>query len=163
MQGCLAVRLLKRNYLYTVVVATGFLAFSSATVYADLYTITNLNNMVAGQSQNEGAALDINESGQIVGYFGMYRSFLYSDGTVSMFVPPSGPWPYLAGYGDSWASGINNDGQVVGLMASNFYGNYELRNYSFDQGVLADLGTITSTGYGQYPDINDSGQFSLER
>jgi len=107
---------------------------------------------------DQGSAFDINDSGQIVGYFSLHNAFLYSDGIVDIFVPRSHSWPWTDGYSDNWASGINNAGQVVGHMVSNFYGNGETRNFLYEGNQFTDLGTTESTGYGFYPDIDESGQ-----
>ena len=152
---------MKKNFLIMVLLIFAFIPFMSSTVSAVSYTITNLNEKAGGwAATNEGTVYDINDSGLVVGYFGIYSySYVYyPDGTInSTIVPHATGWPWTDGYRDSLASGINNAGQVVGTMVSDVYGNWSIRNYLYENNQFTDLGPLSSTGYGLTPDIDDSG------
>jgi len=98
-----------------------------------------------------GYAMDINDSGQIVGYdanpssMGVY-AFLYSDGVKTKLGSIGGT--------ASGALAINNSGQVVGQALT-----YEGRDHAFlySDGVMIDLGTFGGN-YSTAWDINSSGQ-----
>jgi len=60
-------------------------------------------------------AFDINNQGQIVGYFtdkGAYRAYVYEDGTFTTIDLPPG------GDNTNFALGINNAGHIVGYFNS---------------------------------------------
>lgn len=114
------------------------------TPHAFLYddgVVTDLGTIVDGPHY----ALDINDSGQTVGYAvdAEYRAFLYSDGTLTDLYD-------LAGF-EGEARAINNSGQIVG------YDDTPAGNVAvlYSEGTLTNLG-----GFGgacQANDINDSG------
>lgn len=79
----------------------------------------------------------INDAGQIVGRgraaSRAYRAFLWSEGVMKDLGSLNGAY--------SWATGINNSGQVVGTTSTSV-GN---RAFSWKNGVMTELGTSDST------------------
>ena len=99
-------------------------------------------------------ALGINNSGQIFGYYGTgdpnypIHAFLYSNGVWTGLGT-------LPGDDSSYANGINNNGQVVGMsMVSG--GNSHAFLYS--SGVMTDLGTLPGGSSSVAFGINNKGQ-----
>src|SRR5208337_5250718 len=72
---------------------------------AQSYTFTTLNYpSVPGNTY----ACDINNSGQVVGYYGANQGFIYSGGSFSTISDPSSPGVFME------ALGINNNSQITG-------------------------------------------------
>lgn len=81
--------------------------------------------------------LATNDSGQVVGYYTLpgdiHHAFLYAKGAFTDIAPP--------GSLDSYASGINNHGQIIGTYN---YVNHPATTSAF----IYDNGTFTIIGYG---------------
>ena len=130
-------------------------------------------------------AIDINEVGQIVGWAslegGPFRSFIWENGVMTdlgvsglvtqindlgQAVGQSGSHAFLwqdgvitdlgaldADY--SWATGINNHGQVVGYIQYSPAG--AVHPFIWEDGVMTDLGLLSDVSAGAV-DINEQGQ-----
>ncbi|MFL6656608.1 MAG: PEP-CTERM sorting domain-containing protein [Massilia sp.] len=92
----------------------------------------------------DSAALDINQSGQVVGQYtnadGAQRAFLHSGGVLQDLGTLGG--------NSSSATAINNGGQIVGVADN---GDGYGRAFSYAHGVMSDLGTLgglSSRAYG---------------
>lgn len=108
----------------------------------------DLGTLAGGNS----AALDINNRGDVVGYSsvasGALHAVLWHDGTITdLGVLPGGD--------NSYASAINDRGEVVGWSATAL-DNGNLHAFRWRAGAMSDLGTdgVFSVAY----DINDRGQ-----
>ena len=101
----------------------------------------------------------INDSGQIVGISdnvaGIYRGFLYSNGTMQDL-------GCLPNFGSSEAIDINASGQVVGMLGDWTTNPYTLHAFIDENGQMEDLNTLTTNLGGWVLQtaeaINDSGQ-----
>lgn len=103
-----------------------------------------------GGSINDGSqAFGINDAGQIIGQStinatAVGHAFLYSSGSM-LDLTPSG--------GNSYASAINNNGQIVGYIGS----GSTIQAFLYSGGSLHTLGTLD--GIGSYATaVNESGQ-----
>jgi uncharacterized membrane protein len=117
------------------------LAWSNAA-YSYNFTFTSLD--YPGSSST--TALGINNSGQIVGGYGVPgggHSFLLSGGSYSSFDPPFATL-------SSGAAGINNSGQIVGGY------QYATHGYLLSGGNYTDISAYNH--WTTSNDINDSGQ-----
>jgi probable HAF family extracellular repeat protein len=114
-----------------------------AFLYSD-GTITDLGTLPGTTRSN---AWDINNSGDVVGYsYNPTRAFIYNGGTMKAF----------GSDGCMTAQGINNSGQVVGIIT-------DPPNYTFSHAFLSDGETIRDLGTlggrnSNAAGINDSGQ-----
>ena len=94
------------------------------------------------------AALAINDYGQVVGLSGVNdHAFLYSNGVMQDLGT-------LPGGGISFAYGISNNGQVVGVSTTSLNAAHA---FLYSNGIMQDLGTLggaSSFAYG----VNNSGQ-----
>ncbi len=111
-------------------------------------TITPLGDL---DKYNIGA-LDINDSGQIVGGI----SLKDADDDPRPFLWEKGKLTYLGGsnfYGTAF--GINNKGQIVGERAG--AGGAWVKAFLWDKGKVTDLGMLGNIGANAY-DINENGQ-----
>jgi probable HAF family extracellular repeat protein len=112
------------------------------------YTVTDI-----GSFGGASYARAVNDAGQVAGYYyptGSYlsRALLYSDGTLIDLDSAS----------YSWASGINNLGQVVGMArVGNNNGDHMV---VWQNGILTDLGTNGDTASSHAHAINDAGQIT---
>src|SRR5262249_39571965 len=119
----------------------------------------DLGTLVPGQW--ESAALDINDSGQVVGYsetgemdptgtYNIVHAFLYQNGNMID----------LGALGDldSMALAINSSGEVVGLSVMEVVGGEHFRAFLWKNGVMNDLGALKKDGGSAAFDINDAGQ-----
>lgn len=96
-----------------------------------------------------GGAVEINDSGQVLGYLGGPRqAAIYSGGTTTLV-------PLFPGSGGANPRGINSAGDVAGEFAPG--GGGEVRGFSYAGGVLTDLGTTIPGGGSVAMAINDSG------
>jgi probable HAF family extracellular repeat protein len=102
-----------------------------------------------------GTAYGINDAGQVVGAFvdsNHSSALLWTAGQAIRLVNP--------GDGKSWATAINNVGQVVGVVWQSYLGNADTRGFLWTPdvpngtaGTMIDLGTV-----GSVTSINDLGQ-----
>jgi probable HAF family extracellular repeat protein len=124
-------------------------------------TMTDLLGAVAGISGSY--AYGVNKTGQIVGYEYNYSipgtspdfPFLYSAGTVAdLGALPGASASTAPGYPFSWATGINNGGQVAGISSGL---NYE-HGFLYAGGAMIDLGTLAGGGGSEAFAINNNGQ-----
>ena len=108
-------------------------------------------------------AFGINDTGQIVGYEYNYSipqtspdfPFLYTAGTVAdLGALPGASASTYPGYPYSWATSINNSGQVAGISAGL---NYE-HGFLYTGGGMIDLGTLPGGGGSEAFAINNNGQ-----
>jgi probable HAF family extracellular repeat protein len=101
------------------------------------------------------AAYDINNAGQVVGFFssfyGQTHTFLYSAGVLADLG--------IFGFVSSYATGINDLGQIVGYM-SNGLGNANQHAFLYSDGSMTDLGAFGATGATAYR-INNAGQIAV--
>jgi probable HAF family extracellular repeat protein len=100
-------------------------------------------------------ACDINDNGQVVGYAddgGMYRGFLYADGTLTAL-------PTSTNYVGSLARAVSNDGKIVGNLQTK-YGSSAGHAFIYDISTqsMTDLGTISGGTTSVATAINDSGR-----
>jgi probable HAF family extracellular repeat protein len=120
---------------------------------AFLYSGGSMQNLGYLPGATISDAYAINDSGQVAGsaWTGEYgtsiRAFLFSGGSMQDL----GPFP--GNGGGTSAGGINNSGQVVGW----FYSNSSAHAFSYDGGVMTDLGTLGGLG-SIATGINNSGQ-----
>ena len=111
----------------------GYYDFTSGLDHAFLYsdgTWTSLD--YPDPTHTYTRATDLNDSGQIVGYYFTGPDYLYTD--IYAFVYESGAWTSLQ-YPDAlytWAQGINEAGQIVGYYQEVAGGRH---------GFLYDMGT----------------------
>ena len=134
------------------------------TSYSFLYSGGTMGDLFAGVSGVSGSdAYGINNSGQVVGYEDNYSipgtspdfPYLYTAGTV----PDLGALPGATaaspnGYAYSFATGINDSGQVVGVSEGVNYAH----GFLYTQGALIDLGTLPGGGASEPNAINNTGQ-----
>jgi probable HAF family extracellular repeat protein len=98
---------------------------------------------VATNGQAEG----INNSGQVVGYYGPVHAFIYTSGVIHDLAP-SGSF--------SIAYGINSLGQVVGELSTS--DGLHIHAFLYTGGSMQDLGTINGLGSSIAYGINNLGQ-----
>jgi probable HAF family extracellular repeat protein len=93
----------------------------------------------------DGSAIAINDSGQVVGFNSVLRGIanLAFNFTSGGALAPN----------QSWATAINNNGQVVGQ-----YDNSSYHAFLYSGGTETDLGTLPGTASSEAHGINDSGQ-----
>jgi probable HAF family extracellular repeat protein len=137
---------------------------SPPATYAFLYSngvMTAPLSAVPGISASY--AYGINDSGQIVGFEYNYSipgtspdfPFLDNAGSVvGLGALPGATAATPSGYAYSWATGINNSGQVAGISEGVNYSHAFL----YTSGSMVDLGTLPGGGGSQAFGINNSGQ-----
>lgn len=164
--------LVKRAWLLTALLCLiiAFLSLPATSSAHNQFLIYDLNEITGvSPAWLEGMAYDINDNGQIVGFFGLWSwgfQYNYLNGQLfnleeTHFDPGDSG---AIGIKDSWASGINNIGQIVGGYepmglnpdGSTYSGG--LSNFLYDSGTFFDLGYYSQTGYGNEPDIDDFGR-----
>lgn len=101
-----------------------------------------MTDLGALPGETYSSSADINALGQVVGWsapadLGMYRGFLWSDGVMqdlNTLIPADSGWQI------SFASGVNDFGQIVGVGVRNGQSHAVLLiSPAFSIGVLADL------------------------
>src|SRR4030067_2703508 len=111
------------------------------------YTITDL-----GIGYVFSRALDINNSGEVVGYIQTNtqedHAFLWSNGVMSDLGTLGGTLSY--------AHAINDKGEVIG----EFWSGVNSKSFLYKDGVMNDLGTLGGTTSSQAGDINKKGQIT---
>src|SRR4030067_514448 len=111
------------------------------------YTITDL-----GIGYVFSRALDINNSGEVVGYIQTNtqedHAFLWSNGVMSDLGTLGGTLSY--------AHAINDKGEVIG----EFWSGVNSKSFLYKDGVMNDLGTLGGTTSSQAWDINKKGQIT---
>jgi len=128
-----------KYFVVRVVVAIVFATAGSQADGADLYAVTQLP--IAFQP------VALNDSGQIVGIGNLGRSdfaFLYTNGASVMIA---------SGY--SSANDINDAGQVVGSLGTNYFA--PVSAFSYSNGAITNLGTLSGGGSSAAVGINASG------
>jgi probable HAF family extracellular repeat protein len=120
------------------------------------YSVTDLGTL----GGTESTAYAINNAGQIVGYStlidstnGSTHAFLYSGGKIidlGTFTNNDG-----SVYLDTYAYGINDQGQIVGYASSS---DGSTHAFLFDGSSMIDLGTVVDSSYSQARSINDDGK-----
>jgi probable HAF family extracellular repeat protein len=125
----------------------------SAYALAQNYTISELGQLpeVAPISGRIGAPLAINNKGQIAGYSylkgtGYARAMVWNGTTPTDIGTLGGMY--------SWAEGINDKGQVVGMSSTS---ESSSRAFIWDGTTLTDLGTLGGI-YGDALAINNAGE-----
>jgi probable HAF family extracellular repeat protein len=143
-----------RNFLLglvgVLVIALGLSIFTATTAAPSLsYTVTDLDTL----GGNESRAYGINYAGQVVGAArtsgGHFHAFLWDKGTLKDLGT-------LNGYTNSFASDINNIGQVVGVGQS-FSSTGSIHAFLWDKDTIKDLGTLGGS-FSEAIDINNRGQ-----
>jgi probable HAF family extracellular repeat protein len=106
-----------------------------------------------------GAALAINDKGQVVGLSGICAVPTSFAPGVHAVLWEKGAVTSLGGFGgaiNNSALGINNRGQVVGQ--SDLPGDTTAHAFLWQHGVMTDLGTLPGDGFSTANDINSKGQ-----
>jgi probable HAF family extracellular repeat protein len=137
----------------SLLVASGAIAVSSASIAQAQYAITDLGTLPGGK---ESIAAGINASGQVVGTAydpaGNSSPFLYSGGSMVSLGS-------LGGTDQGGAYGINSSGQVVGLSSLNDTdGGDAVRAFLYSGGTMHNLGLLPAGTSSVAYAINDSGQ-----
>ena len=122
----------------------------------DQGNFTTISDPLASTGQGLGTfAQDINDSGQIVGYFdaaaGRKAWFLYSNGTYTTL-------DALGATNGTFATGINNAGQVVGYYQQ--VGSGQPHSFLYSGGVFTSLDDPHGVNGTFATDINNSGQIT---
>jgi probable HAF family extracellular repeat protein len=131
--------------------AVGYSYVDGVTRHAFLYSDGVMTDL--GSAGGYSAALRINDSGQAVGFtsdtsYGFARAFVYHKGALTIIDPFDGPSI------ESYASGINNSGQVVGQgLTSEGYFNA----FIYSDGTSKSLGTLSGGHNSAAFSINDRG------
>jgi probable HAF family extracellular repeat protein len=131
--------------------ATGQIVGSISGYVPFLRNNGNMDMIFGGSA---GRALDINGSGQVVGYTGNplgandLRAVLYSNGTTTDLGTLGGAM--------SGASAVNDGGQVAGW--ARITGDVSVHAFLYSSGTMRDLGTLVGGSYSGATDINASGQ-----
>lgn len=144
---------------YTLSVIGDFGLFATdvggTTVVGNGWTWTQAGGVI----DLEGVGRAINENGQIAGQIDA------GDGSVGAAAywasPTSAPVEIgtLPGDSQSFATGINEAGQVVGWSSTSSDPAADRRAFHFDpqSGVLQDLGTVAGSSTAEAQDLNDTG------
>ena len=106
-----------------------------------------------------GAALAINDKGQVVGLSGICVVPTSFAGGVHAVLWEKGAVTYLGGFGGAMnnsGTGINNRGQIVGQ--SDLPGDTTWHAFLWENGKMTDLGTLAGDFSSVASDINDKGQ-----
>lgn len=130
---------------------------SASQPYAFVYSGLQVNSL-GTFGGFESVGYRINNNGQVIGYSdtknGLEHAFLYSGGTLTDLSNSQGPIAI------SYATGINNNGQVVG----NYAGNASKHAFLYTGGAVLDLNGLLNTNIGTYlydaGGINDLGQIA---
>ncbi len=120
-------------------------SYLAGTALAGDFSIINLT-----PGYDPSCAYGINASGQVVGEIGQsgsQQAFLYSNGVTTNLGAPPGEWWAIA-------TGINNNGQIVGYSNSYYFHAFVYSGGQWNTMGLPQGYTTSSWGYG----INDSGQ-----
>ena len=116
-----------------------------------LYDVTDIDSFIGS---NFSTATDINDAGQVVGYWygdnsnGNARAFSWTSNTGITNLP------IRPGVNNSVAFGINNAGEVVGHLN---YGNSD-RPVLWSNDRITALGVLPAWNHSRASDINDAGQ-----
>jgi probable HAF family extracellular repeat protein len=111
-------------------------SFNANVPFPDVTPLIYSDGTAQSLGIEDGIAFAINDSGQAVG--AAEGIFLYSNGTVIKL-------------GRDAAYGINNAGQIVGVLNTN-------SAFLYDNGAITNLGTLPGDNYSSAEDINDLGQ-----
>ncbi len=142
-----------------VVGAAGFLGSGQSYNYAFLYSNGKMTDLGTLSGFLSSVATSINASAQVAGYAttasGETDPFLYSNGTMTDLNPHPVGW---VGGGNSFAYGINDSGQVVGV--ADHLGSAQIYSDAFlySNGKMTDLGTLPGGNDSYAYGINDTGQ-----
>jgi probable HAF family extracellular repeat protein len=138
--------------------STGSANVSVAGPHAFLYSDGTMQDLGTLPGAAFSTASGINNSGQVAGYSDYentspnhYRAFLYDDGSMVSLGTLGGQ--------NSWASGLNDDSEVVGCANT---GNGNIHAFLYGNGVMTDLNSLIPAGSGwtltDANAINDNGQ-----
>jgi probable HAF family extracellular repeat protein len=123
---------------------------TSTSTRATVFTIEEGPIDLGALGGSRGAALGVNDHGQIVGTAetaqGQLHAFLYEDGVMTDLGTLGGT--------TSNANRINNRGEIVGRS---FLANGAIRAFHYTDGVMTDLGTLGGASSVAL-DINDNGE-----
>lgn len=115
-------------------------------------TLTNLGTLSGG---NYSYATGINDRGQVVGYSTIGKSATSSSflgTTINAFIWNSAQGMTSLGslspQDNSYATGINENGQVVGYSYGLDNGSYRYRAFMWDNGAIADLNSLIDPALG---------------
>jgi probable HAF family extracellular repeat protein len=132
--------------------AVGYSYVDDVTRHAFLWSGGVMTDIAPGGGYS--GALHINDSGQAVGFasdtpFGFAHAFVYSGGVMTTIDP------FRAPENESYASGINDKGQVVGqaLTAAGYY-----NAFLYSSGTSTSLGTLKGGHNSAAYAINSNGQ-----
>lgn len=118
--------------------------------FTDLGTLGGLDSAASGINDNG----DVVGSSRIDGQSSATRAFLYSGGVMQNL----GTFP---GGGNSYAYGISDDGQVVGLAYSNDPYTNIPRAFLYEDGDIEDLGDLTGEFISRATGISAGGDIAL--
>lgn len=132
------------SWLFLFVAAAGMVASGPQVARAATYPYT-AENLGALSGEADAIPFAINAGGQVVGWSGLYRAFLFTDGIgmVELFGPGGRP--------SATARGINDAGIVVG---ESWGGGMPCHAVRWTAGVSEDLGALGESSRAW--DINDN-------